>query len=254
LSQGTQFVAAAPSIDSHSHGKSNLPLRVNLLDGFELRCCDRRLELPLSTQRVVAFLALHDKPLHRIHVAGILWIETSEERANASLRTALWRLRRVGTELVEATTSHIWLGGSVEVDVREAGNCVRRVLERAEISRAQLSPLCGAGELLPDWYDDWVLIERERFRQLRLHALEALCAGLAEAGDYPGSTEAGLAAVAAEPLRESAHRLLIKAHLAEGNLGEALRQYELYRRLLADQLGLEPSPKMSELIEAVAIV
>lgn len=210
--------------------------------------------MPLSAQRVVAFLALHERPLHRVHVAGSLWLDTSEERANASLRTALWRLRRPGRALVEATASHIGLGQSVAVDVRETADCAHRVLDSCNHGRSDLSRLCCAGELLPDWYDDWVLIERERFRQLRLHALEALCAELAEAGDYPGATEAGLAAVAAEPLRESAHRLLMEAHLREGNLGEALRQYELYRRLLLEHLGLQPSPRMRDLVKAVAIV
>ena len=54
--------------------------------------------------------------------------------------------------------------------------------------------------------------------------------------------------MAAEPLRESAHRMVISAHLAEGNCSEALRQYERFRALLADALGLEPSPQLTELI------
>ncbi len=103
-------------------------------------------------------------------------------------------------------------------------------------------------DLLPDWYEDWVLVERERFRQLRLHALEAMCRRLADAGSYALALEAGLAAVAAEPLRESAQRLVVGVHLAEGNLGEALRQYDRYARHLADACGATPSPAMSRLL------
>ena len=104
--------------------------------------------------------------------------------------------------------------------------CGRRPARGAEAGARVLSGggpplgldlLCRAGELLPHWYDDWVVIERERFRQLRLHALDALCESLAAAGRYAAAVEAGRASVAAEPLRESAHRLLIQAHLAEGN-------------------------------------
>ena len=84
-----------------------------------------------------------------------------------------------------------------------------------------------SADLLPDWYDDdWVLVEREQYHQLRLHALEAMCARLTSIGRFGQAVQAGLAAVQGEPLRESAHYILIKAHLAAGNRWEATRQYE----------------------------
>ena len=60
--------------------------------------------------------------------------------------------------------------------------------------------------------------------------------------------EAALAVIATDPLRESAHRALIRVHLAEGNIGEALRQYAFFRRLSTQLLGLDPSPEMEQLI------
>src|SRR5205823_716087 len=96
-------------------------------------------------------------------------------------------------------------------------------------------------DLLPDWYDDWAVLEAEAWRQLRLHALEALTARLAGAERYGEALVAGLAAVRAEPLRETAHAAVVGVHVAEGNRGEALRQYEHYRRLLDAELGLEPT-------------
>ncbi len=98
-----------------------------------------------------------------------------------------------------------------------------------------------AGDLLPGWYDDWVIVERERIRQLRLHALEVLCENLSRSGRHAQAVDAGLSAVAEEPLRESAQRALIAAHLREGNVSEAVRQYDRYRKLLGASLGLEPS-------------
>src|SRR4029077_344554 len=109
-------------------------------------------------------------------------------------------------------------------------------------------PRLLTGELLPDWYDDWVMVERERLRQLSLHALEALAEQLLEVGRLGAALEAALEAVAMEPLRESAHRLLIRIHLAEGNGAEAIRESELCGRLLRDQLGLEPSPQLARLV------
>jgi DNA-binding SARP family transcriptional activator len=112
-----------------------------------------------------------------------------------------------------------------------------------------LDVLINAGELLPAWYDDWVLIERERVRQMRLHALERACQELAASGRFGQAIEAGLAAIAEEPLRESAHRILISAHLAEGNRIEALWQFEEYSRLMRDELQLEPSIQIRGLID-----
>jgi len=104
------------------------------------------------------------------------------------------------------------------------------------------------GDLLPDWYDDWVLVERERLRQLRLHALEALAISRMEAGRHGEAAGAALSAVSIEPLRESAQRVLIRVHLAEGNVGEAVRQYHSYKQLLLEELGLAPSDQLESLM------
>ena len=86
-----------------------------------------------------------------------------------------------------------------------------------------------------------MVTEREHFRQLRLHALEKLCEQLTDEGRFGQAVEAGLAAVSSEPLRESAHRVLIRAYLKEGNWGEAVRQYEACRQVLRHELGIDPS-------------
>ena len=76
----------------------------------------------------------------------------------------------------------------------------------ADLGGAAITAL--SGELLPDWYDDWVLLEAENWRQLRLHALEVLAGLLTAAGRYGDAAAAALAAVRADPLRESAHAAL----------------------------------------------
>jgi hypothetical protein len=96
--------------------------------------------------------------------------------------------------------------------------------------------------------DDWVGIHRERYHHLRLHAREAMCGRLAAGRRYGEAVEVGLAAVRAKPLRESAHEELVKVHLAEGNRFEATRQYQSCCRLLRNELGLEPSPRMQALL------
>jgi DNA-binding SARP family transcriptional activator len=222
---------------------------LSLLGGFELRCDGEPVSLPLTAQRLLAFLAVQEHPLQRLYVAGMLWTDATDARAAASLRSSLWRLHRPGHELVVSTATHLRLAPGVDVDVHRASEFARRVLDgSADVDGVVAPEAALSGELLPDWYDEWLLFERERFRQLGLHALEQLANRFLALGRPGRALGAALAAVRGEPLRESAHRTLIRVHLAEGNAGEALRQYELCARLLRDRLGLAPSPLLEELV------
>jgi DNA-binding SARP family transcriptional activator len=226
-------------------------VRLSLLQGFQLECPEGEVILPLSPQRVLAFLALQSRPSSRTYVASALWLDCDEERAAASLRTALWRINRCGHYLVTADTQMLRLNPDVAVDLRENARRARGIL-RGEGAAEDLSvdDLSVTGDLLPGWYDEWVVSERERYRQLRLHALEKLCRTLALTGRYDQAIEAGLAAVSSEPLRESAHQVLILAYMEEGNAGEAIRQYDICRKILHCELGVEPSAATQALLPA----
>lgn len=229
--------------------------RIRLLNGFELWVRGDAVPINTGSQRLVVFLALHHGPLRRSHVAGTLWPDVPADRASANLRASIWRVPAACRALIDLSAQHIRLAAGVTVDFVAAVARARRLIDRSEdcdnndlseSARAELS-----SELLPASYDDWVLIERERFRQLRLHALEAQCERLTASGRYGEAIDAGLAAVCAEPLRESSHRVLINAHLAEGNNAEAQRQYALYRQVVRDELGVEPSRGLdARMIEA----
>lgn len=223
-------------------------VHVQLLGGFGLRCEGRRVELPLGAQRLVALLALQEAPLLRLYVAGVLWPDTTEKRAYANLRSALWRLRQSGFEVVEAKGANVRLAPGVVVDAKESAALAKDLL----VGNCATLPPDGTraldSDLLPDWYDDWVVGERERLRQLRLHALEKLSDRLVENGSFGLAADAGLAALRDDPLRESANRALIRTFIAEGNRAEAVRHYRSYRGLLERELGLEPSDQMKELL------
>jgi DNA-binding SARP family transcriptional activator len=230
-------------------------LQLSLLQGFDLTINQQRVSLTWSVQRLLAFLALRERPLSRPYVAGMLWSDMRSERANANLRSALWRAQRPERRLIAASSQTIALGQQVRVDVRAAIRRAHHLLDATvPADEADLNPktrLALSADLLPDWYDDdWVVVERERFRQLRLHALEVLCEQLTAIGRFGEAVDAGLAAVRAEPLRESAHRALVRVYLAEGNQSEAVRQYVLCRRLLREELGIEPSPSFRGLLPA----
>jgi DNA-binding SARP family transcriptional activator len=222
---------------------------LRLLDAFDLRLDGRPVELALPAQRVMAFLALQERPVLRSAIAGRLWLQGTDAHALGSLRSALWRLRRPGLDLVRSSNGRLELSSQVSVDFRRELSWARRQLDGVgDVDDFDLQHIRLSADLLPDWYDDWILLERERLREVRVRALEALCDRLTDAGSYHQAIEAALAAVKGEPLRESAHRCLIRVHLAEGNTAEVIRRYRLFRRLLSDALGLEPSMQMESLV------
>jgi DNA-binding SARP family transcriptional activator len=131
-----------------------------------------------------------------------------------------------------------------------------------EWARRAIAPVTGSeevavpdarllGELLPGWYDDWVLLERERLRHLRMQALEAVAARLASLGRHCEALQAAHAVVRAEPMRESAHRTVVSVHLSEGNVAEAVRAYEFFRTMLEDELGVPPTEQMTRLVQHI---
>jgi len=222
---------------------------LSLLRGFQLRLDDEPVYLPGSAQRLTAFLALQQRPLARACVAGRLWPDASEENAHASLRSALWRSRRLGDALIEVREGRLGLGREVAVDRRVLVARAQRLIDRATVcDDEELTSALPDHELLPGWHDEWVLVERERLRHLRLHALEALAHRLAATARYADAIDVALEAIRSEPLRESAHRVLIGVHLAEGNVCEARRQHAVCSRLLASELGVKPSPELDALL------
>jgi DNA-binding SARP family transcriptional activator len=224
---------------------------VSLLDGFILRLEARRCmaeDMPPRLQRLVAYLCL-SRGVTRSTAVDRLWPDIPEARAHGNLRSALWRLQKIAPGLVTATRETLSLSESVQVDIRELVAWVRRAMDPAiPVDEVLPGYEAMAGELLPGWYDDWVLLERERLRQLWLHALEALAEKLSAAGRLGEAAHAAHRAVSVEPLRESAHRTLVRVHLAEGNPAEAVRVFESFRALLSEELGVAPSVSMQRLV------
>lgn len=224
--------------------------RLELLGGFSFWVGGQPLELPLSAQRLLAFLALQERSLLRGYVAGSLWPGSTDQRAAASLRTSLWRLQLNGHSPVVASPSHLSVNDDLDIDVRDTQRVARAVLsgQGPTLSRSDVEVLVDARDLLADWYDEWLRSERDQTRELRLRALEVLCEQLTVAGRFAEAAEAGLAAIQSDPLRESAQRALIRLHLEEGNPSEALRRHREYAALLERRLGLPPSHLMQELV------
>lgn len=221
---------------------------LQLLNGFALRRQGADVLVAAGCQRLVALLAVNG-PTGRVVTAGTLWPDVPDERASGNLRTSLWRLNRQWPGLVQCDEQTLSLTPHVSLDIEQLTRRARGVanpsgaLEPAE----RYSVLVDAGELLPGWYEDWVILARERFRLLRLHALELLSERLLQAGQVVWAMEAAMAAVRAEPLRESAHHAVLAIHVACGNADEARRYFAQVSRVLQAELGVEPSAGLRRL-------
>jgi DNA-binding SARP family transcriptional activator len=229
-----------------------------LLDGFRLEVDARPVEPSTCAQRLLALLALSG-PRLRSAVAGTLWADVPEAHALGSLRTAMWRLNRCVPGIVTRMNSRLALADFVTIDVAHMLDDADYFLGSSQLRSHLVSSSWpetretsflrrSSGDLLPGWYEDWVLFERERFRQLRLHTLETAALRLAEGGQYAVALDLALEAVRSEPLRESAHRAVVRVHLAEGNVFEALRAYSEFATLLTEQLELEPSQQFANMV------
>jgi SARP family transcriptional regulator, regulator of embCAB operon len=229
---------------------------IALLGGFELRRGDAVLSgLTSGAQRLLAFLALRGRSVTRAAAADSLWPDVSEAHAYSSLRSAIVRLPSAVQGSVIVSPNDLRLADQVDVDLRDARALAHRLLnagtdlELRDLDTAAINSL--SADLLPNWYDDWTIMEAEGWRQLRLHALEAIAAHLLARGRHSDAADAALLAMQAEPLRESAHGMIIRIHLAQGNQSDALAAFAHYRTLLKAELGLEPTSQLSDLVAGI---
>jgi DNA-binding SARP family transcriptional activator len=243
--QGTQALQASIAI---SRPAPDSDMKLCLFGALRLCRGGHDVVLQLSAQRLIALVALRTV-LRRAEAGGLLWPDVPDARAAARLRTALWRLRRSGLDVLIAANGQLFVRDGIDVDYRDWMALALQIIDRPEsVMEVDLGSLRPHGELLPGWYDDWILIERERARQVQLHALEVAAEQLLRHGRHAVALEFALGALRMEQTRESAHRLAIRVHLAEGNHGEAWRQFELCERVLGTELGIRPSSQLRALV------
>lgn len=210
----------------------------------------RTVPVPDGSKRLLVFIALHAGRVDRHHVAGTLWPFGDDERAAGNLRSALWRLKCTGTDVVEVDKCSLGMRAGTVLDLDLLRAWASQVIHGTPDADDLRLPTWTPDEvdLLPGWYEDWVMFERERTRQRVLHAMEALSRRLLREGRSAEAVEAALYAVRIDPLRESAQAALVEAHLSEGNLVEAQHTYASYSELLRCELDIPPGPEIAALV------
>ncbi len=245
-------------------------LRVHLFGGVRVERdnLDGDLHLTRRVQALLAYLLLQPRPHPREVLADLLWGEQDASRARSCLSTTLWRLRRALADggytdnlLVTTPAGEVGIDREqgVWLDVATFESEARRVMRQPPnaATATNVAALEGAlhlytGDLLEGFYDDWALRERERIRSLYLSSLHYLLRYYQHQGDSARALTYGTGILDLDPLREDIHRAVIRLYLAAGQRTQALRQYDACRRLLAEELGIDPMPETQRLLPLLA--
>jgi DNA-binding SARP family transcriptional activator len=227
---------------------------ITLLDGFRLARGKREVPLHRREQRLVALLALQGtRP--RAYLAGVLWPDSTEQHATGNLRAALWRTDREAPGLLDHDRGGVRFDAPVRVDTEGLNRASGRIAAWRqspetvdESACVRLLPVLLRGDLLPGWYDDWVIYERARLARLRLLGLQALAELFIGLGRITEALVAASTAMSIEPLHEPAIRSLVRAEIEDGDFSGALRDYDDYRVRVLAELGVPPSERLEALV------
>jgi tetratricopeptide (TPR) repeat protein len=208
-----------------------LPHRITVLGAFTLTAEGAPVALSVDARRLVAYLAVHPRPQTRATLAADLWPGVAADRLLADAVTAV----DVPGLLDESAPGVLALGADVEVDLAAAMRLIRNLPTMPADTAVDTTVLTA--DILPGWSAAWIEIERERFRQLRLYAIEERSQRLITAGRFDDAVAMAKVAVRTAPSRESARRALIEAYVAQGDLAAAVNEYDEYQELLRSSLG-----------------
>jgi len=221
-----------------------------------------------AAQSLLAYLILqHDRPVARDKLTGVFWPERSDARARHALSTTLWQIRQA---LGPAADRLVAERGTVSFALAEGDwldvEAFERRLENpgsGRVSGGAADPVSALetlsscleiyrGPFLEGCYDDWAVRERERYRELYLAALERMIRLKKRQGDYEGALAYAQRLASADPLRESAHREVMRLYHLLGRTRAALEQFNALHELLAEELGVTPSAATATLRHEIA--
>ena len=227
-------------------------VQVFLFGSFELKVNGQSIHLPTrKMEALCAYLVLHRNAQNREKLAALFWGDSADELARRSLRTALSALRKeVGESFVTTDRETIQLNPefSMWVDVHETEQQAREILSG---NHAVIDADLYRGDLLQDFYDEWVLEEREHYRKLLIKALHLSAQVLKASGEYPRAISMAQKIISIDPADEQAYQHLMFCQHVLGNRAEALKVYEECSRRLKEHVGVAPSEDTIALYEQI---
>ena len=236
-------------------------LTLMLLGDFQARLGSRP-PLRLRTRKAQALLAYLARPAGQSHsrdkLAALLWGDRSQPQARSRFRETLFALRRALTAADPACL--IWSGETIALDADavdiDAG-AFERLAQADDVESLARAAALYRGDFLEGLayrgtlFEDWLMAERERLRELAVETLARLLIRQREAGALEEALQTALRLVALDPLQEAVHRSLMRLYAEMGRRGSALQQYQLCVGILARELGVEPEEESRRLYEEI---
>jgi DNA-binding SARP family transcriptional activator len=234
-------------------------LSIHLFGAFHVRAATNDLvRFPTrKSKSLLACLALKgEQRAHRTSLAGELWPDAPEERAQRALNTELWRLRaalrsggadpervlETSYDTLGLTDTAVWVDATAFA--RATGDLARfdarRACEPEMIEGLVQAVALYQGDLMEGVYEEWCLVHREAYRARLITALEVLLRVRMEERRWEEAIDYGRRLLAIDPLLEHVHRALMRCHYIRGNRASALKQYEACVGVLRDELGVDP--------------
>lgn len=235
-----------------------MALQIYLLGQFKLKTDDQRIDLPVrSAQSLLAFLVINAGIKHRRErLASLLWPETSEENARSYLRQALWRIRKALESGVLSPEDYLQIN-DVEVLFDEHSDYwldVQVLLGSIDnLSVEQIINIVGLyrGELLPGFYEDWVMMERDRLQAAYHQKMNLLLEKLIQGERWNEAVQWAEQWIRLDNAPEPAFRMLMYAHAGLGDSSMASAAYQRCVESLKRDLNLEPSNETRQLFEQI---
>lgn len=212
---------------------------------------------------------MHNRAQPREAIAESIWPEISQEKSRSNLNSALWRLkkdlkkRKLNDFInVEGDKEYLQInlakGVSTDFDnlCNELSQCEHQVLRDDQIDNPQLAKLQNVvanyrGEFVPGLDFDWAVAARERFRMRYIQACVILMDAFEKRRDIETVIKYGQKILDQDELRETVHYRLIKIYAGEGMRHKAIEQYNLIKKILRTELGLDPQEQTTAIIEAL---
>jgi len=236
-------------------------LKICLFNGLRLEYEQTLLNLPSAGSRsLLAFCATYPGHAHtRSRLAGLFWPDLPEAIARRRLSHALWEIGQTlpepqGLSYLTRTTDAIGFAHRLphRIDVADFERAWTRTQQAPTVDEARHHLRQAAdlytGDFMTGFYDDWVLVEQERLREIYLQVLQRLIDAEKATGHTDAALRAALSLLAADPLRETAYQEVMRLYQQMGRLQDARHLYEQCRVLLAAELGVEPAPETTALL------
>ena len=224
-------------------------LTLSLLGGFQARLdLGPPLALPAKARALLAYLALRSGQAQpRDKLATLLWGDNGDEQARSNLRHTLFTIRKALSAALPPPLSSegqmvAFVPAALDVDVLRFEALVREATPEALEQAAALyhGDLLEGLDVSEPPFEEWLLAERERLRELALEALALLLAHESKTGMTQRAIQTATRLLALDPLQEIVHRTLMRLYARQGRRSAALKQYRACVEVLGRELGAEP--------------